>query len=184
MQTTMAVNRPYEDTRKALLEEEPLLAAAASKTLTLTQQIAAAQDELKTFGQDALRIARLEREADEVQTSYRKFLASLEQTRIDHDLETQRMSNISVAQPASLDPRPVAPQQPHEPGPGPAGGRVGRPGRGRGPRRPRHAGPHGPPRRTPEHRAETAAVVLGSVGLHRGPAPGPRHRHEVAVRAK
>jgi capsular polysaccharide biosynthesis protein len=34
---------------------------------------------------------------------------NLEQARVDHALEAQRMSNISVAQPATFDSRPVAP---------------------------------------------------------------------------
>jgi uncharacterized protein involved in exopolysaccharide biosynthesis len=110
-QTTMTVNRQYEDTQKALLEEEPVLVAMQTKAATLRMQIADVRGELKVFGRDELEIAQLEREVDTMQTSYRKYVANLEQTCVDRALEAQRMSNISVAETAALDPRPVSPQR-------------------------------------------------------------------------
>ena len=106
---TTTVNRQFEETQKALLEEEPVLASMQAKADMLRTQIAEVHREMKVFGRDELRIAQLEREVDTLQTNYRKYAVNLEQAHVDHALEAQRMSNISVAQPATFDPRPVAP---------------------------------------------------------------------------
>ena len=110
-QTTMTVNRQYEDTQKALLEEEPVLTAMQTKAAMLRTQIADVRGELKVFGRDELQIAQLERDVDTLQTSYRKYVSNLEQTRVDRALEAQRMSNISVAEAATFDSRSVSPHR-------------------------------------------------------------------------
>ena len=109
VQTTTTVSRQYEDTQKSLLEEEPVLVAMQTKAAMLQTQIAGARLELKRFGDDELRIAALERDVETLQGSYHKYAANLEQTRVDQALEAQRMSNISVAQTATLEARAVGP---------------------------------------------------------------------------
>jgi capsular polysaccharide biosynthesis protein len=44
-------------------------------------------------------------------SSYRKHCESLEQVRIDHELQAQKVSNINVAQVATFEPRPVSPKR-------------------------------------------------------------------------
>ena len=46
-----------------------------------------------------------------MESNYRKYSTNLEQVRIDQQLDAQRMSNISVVQPASFEPRPVSPKK-------------------------------------------------------------------------
>ena len=55
-------------------------------------------------------LAATQREVDLIETDYRKYSANLEQARIDQQLEIERMSNVSVVQPASYEPRPVRPR--------------------------------------------------------------------------
>ena len=56
-----------------------------------------------------MRLTRLQREMEIQDSNYRKYAASLEQSRIDHELEMQKISNISVVQKASYSVKPVRP---------------------------------------------------------------------------
>jgi uncharacterized protein involved in exopolysaccharide biosynthesis len=109
IETTTTVNRQHEETQKALLEEEPVLASIQARAAALRGQIEQVQGELRVFGENELRIAQLEREMETIQTSYRRCAANLEQTRVDQALDARHMSNLTVAQAASFDPRPVFP---------------------------------------------------------------------------
>ncbi len=109
-QTTTGTNRFYDDVRGELLLEEPLLASLEAKAGVLRRQLADAGGRLRTFNRDQLRVATLAREVELCQADYRKYSVNVEQARIDQALQTERMSNLSVVQPASYEPRPVRPQ--------------------------------------------------------------------------
>ena len=108
-QATTAVNQPFEETHLALLREEPLLAATQAKAAAMRSQLAELTNQWKRFNENELRIAQLDREVELLQASYRKNVTALDQARLDHALESQRMSNISIVQPATLDRRPASP---------------------------------------------------------------------------
>ena len=110
-QVTTGASRFYDDVRTGLLEEEPSLASLGAKTGVLRQQLAQVNGQLKTFNRDQLRIAVLARDVELCQADYRKYAVSVEQSRIDQALATERMSNLSVVQPASYEVRPVRPQK-------------------------------------------------------------------------
>ncbi len=101
----------HEGVRLALLQEEPLLAAAQAKSAVLRGQLAELRAEMKSFNENDRRLVALQRDVDLLQTSYRKYATNLEQARIDEAMETQRMSNISVAQAATCDPLPIRPRR-------------------------------------------------------------------------
>ena len=107
---TTAPNPLFEETQLSLLREEPLLAATQAKAAAVRAQLAALRDQQKRFNENELRVAQLENEVELLQANYRKHTISLEQARVDHALEVQRMSNISVVHPATLERRPVSPQ--------------------------------------------------------------------------
>ncbi len=109
-QLTTGASRFYDDVRAALLVEEPLLASLQAKTGVLRGQVAEVRGQLKTFNGDQMRIAALLRDVELRQADYRKYAANVEQARIDQALETERMSNLSIVQPASYEPRFVRPQ--------------------------------------------------------------------------
>ncbi|MGO9111415.1 MAG: GumC family protein [Thermoguttaceae bacterium] len=104
-------NRAYQESQAALLQEELLLAASQAKGDVLNKQLAAAGGEVKDFNQQELLIAGLERDIDVCQTTYRKYAAGMEQARIDQAREMQRISNITVAQPATYEPEVVFPKK-------------------------------------------------------------------------
>ena len=77
----------------------------------LDKQLAAVRGQMKDFNQQELLIAGLERDIDVCQATYRKYAAGMEQARIDQAREMQRISNITVAQPATFEPEAVFPKK-------------------------------------------------------------------------
>jgi uncharacterized protein involved in exopolysaccharide biosynthesis len=101
----------YEQTRIALIAEEPELAALEAKTESLTSQLADVRNSMETLNANEVRIAHLTREIELHEADYRKYAMNLEEARIDYAMEAERMSNISVVQPASLEPQAIRPRK-------------------------------------------------------------------------
>ncbi len=55
--------------------------------------------------------AKLEREVEVLEANYRKYFINLEHARIDAKLQSQELSNIGLAQPATLNLKPHAPNK-------------------------------------------------------------------------
>ncbi|MCX5656581.1 MAG: hypothetical protein NTY65_18240, partial [Planctomycetota bacterium] len=110
-QVTKEPSRLHHQAELSLLTEEPLLASLQAQAGRLRTQLADVRGELGTLNENQMRLATLQREVDLLDADYRKYSVNLEQARIDQQLETQRMSNITVAQPASYEPRPVRPRK-------------------------------------------------------------------------
>lgn len=110
-QVTKEPGRLHHQAEVALLGEEPALASLQSHTEKLQTQLAEVRKELAALNENEMQFAALQREVDLLEADYRKYSANLEQARIDQQLEVQRMSNIGIVQPASLEPRPVRPRK-------------------------------------------------------------------------
>jgi uncharacterized protein involved in exopolysaccharide biosynthesis len=103
-------SRTVEQAQGTLGLDEPLLAGLKVEVAALQKQLAQSADDLAKFHEDEIRVADLQREVDLQVSAYRRYSESLEQMRIDEALAEQRISNISVAQPATWDPQPVRPK--------------------------------------------------------------------------
>jgi uncharacterized protein involved in exopolysaccharide biosynthesis len=101
----------HEELRLMLLKEKPALAAARAKSSLLRSQLADAKEQLRVLNGNENHISQMQREAQILEASYRKYSEGLEQARLDRSLENQRISNINVAQPATLSLQPVRPQR-------------------------------------------------------------------------
>lgn len=99
-----------EQLRQLLAVEQPILDSLVAKGASLQEQLTAVRGDLDQLSAHELAIARLTRQIDLKEADYRKYAINLEQARIDDELESQRMSNIALAQPATLEPRPVKPR--------------------------------------------------------------------------
>jgi uncharacterized protein involved in exopolysaccharide biosynthesis/Mrp family chromosome partitioning ATPase len=110
-QVTRALNEAHQQVKLALLSEEATLNSLQAKAQALKDQLSAAQGELTAINYSEVRIAQLEREMDIEEKSYRKYTDNLEQARIDNALEMQKISNISVVQPATLPIKHVRPRK-------------------------------------------------------------------------
>lgn len=102
-------NRAFEELNIARMRQEALLMSTQAKAAALKEQIATAKQQFQTQIENELRIARIQRDVQLQDTSYRKYFDNLEQAHIDQALENERISNINVIQPASLVEKPVGP---------------------------------------------------------------------------
>jgi Mrp family chromosome partitioning ATPase len=89
--------------------ERTSVAALNAQVAAVISQLAAAQDDLRELIDAELKIAQLEREKAVQEANYRTFTAGLERSRIDHELQAEKISNISILQGAT---RPLAPYDP------------------------------------------------------------------------
>ena len=109
-QTKTGVSKAHEEINLLLLKDEPALASLRAKADRLAAQVEAEKASLAKLNDDELRIDRLQREVRLEEANYRKYVDSLEQARIDHAMAAEGKSNISIVQPATLEPRPIKPK--------------------------------------------------------------------------
>ncbi len=109
-ESTIGPNRVYEEAELEIILKEPILASLKGKGEALAVLLADAKQELETLNDNEVMVAQLSREVEIQDIGYRKYAIDTEQSRIDQSLEAARISNISVAQPASFDPYPTSPK--------------------------------------------------------------------------
>lgn len=68
-------------------------------------------DELKSVNEQELQIAQLQREVDLLENKYRMHVDKMEQARVNDAMGRVQISNVKVAQPATLVQKPVAPNK-------------------------------------------------------------------------
>ncbi len=110
-ETTKAKSHLYEQTKLTVLQAQTDIASFEAEADKLKSQLVDARRELTSFNSDELEIRRMQRDVDVLQADYETYAASVERGRVDQALDAQRMSSISVAQPASLELRAIAPRK-------------------------------------------------------------------------
>jgi uncharacterized protein involved in exopolysaccharide biosynthesis len=110
-QVTTGRTRTQEQAQLNLLDREPTLAAHRAKAEALRSQIDAARQKLAELNRREREVTTLAREVDLDEGSYRRYYENLEQARIDEALRLERISNISVVQPASYEVKPARPRR-------------------------------------------------------------------------
>lgn len=96
------------------LEQDLVTAKTRVESLKALDESLSAQEEellakLQEVNEQALHIGLLEREAEMLAGNYETYVSNLEQARIDGALQQQQITNVNVAQPASISHRPVSP---------------------------------------------------------------------------
>ncbi|MCL4503284.1 MAG: hypothetical protein M1438_15770 [Deltaproteobacteria bacterium] len=101
-QVTKGLNAAHEQTKQALLSEEANYAGLETKIKALTATLANVKNDVQAFNDNEMVISQLQREKETLNNSYQEYSKKMEQARIDAALETQKISNISIAQSATL----------------------------------------------------------------------------------
>lgn len=109
-QVTEGPNRLYEETELALLRQEPIISALKARADALKGQLNEQQVALRTLNDNDLRFQDRDRERQLLDAGYRRYAENLAQARIDQALEAERISNISIVQPATFEVEPVKPK--------------------------------------------------------------------------
>jgi uncharacterized protein involved in exopolysaccharide biosynthesis len=96
---------------EAIFDEEHTLATCQARIDALQTQLAASRQSLEAFSRHEMQLAKLQRDFELKQTSYRAYATSLEQARVDQALGSEHISNLSIAQAASYEPKAVRPNK-------------------------------------------------------------------------
>jgi uncharacterized protein involved in exopolysaccharide biosynthesis len=93
------------------IRQEPTVAALQAKIGALRAQIEEQRKDVQAINENYLRVSRLEREVAIQEAHYRRYAENLGQAQADEALEAERLSNISIVEPATFDPIPVRPRK-------------------------------------------------------------------------
>ena len=110
-QVTRGLSKTHEQLQLAFLNEQATLSSLQAKVEAQKKEFADARTQLKTLNDAEVKMTRLTREVSIQEANYRKYSENLEQARIDHALETDRISNISVVQAATFPIKAVRPRK-------------------------------------------------------------------------
>jgi capsular exopolysaccharide synthesis family protein len=101
-QVTRGLSKTHEQLQAALLTEQANISSLRAKVDIQRKQLVDVQAEVKRLNDAEAKVAILTREANIQEASYRKYSENLEQARINYAMESERISNISVVQAATL----------------------------------------------------------------------------------
>ncbi|MFH1083559.1 MAG: GumC family protein [Pseudomonadota bacterium] len=110
-QTTKGLNEAHKQVKLALVTEEATFSSLEAKAREQRAQLSSSRGELKWVNDSEMRLAQAQRGKDIQEANYRKYYEKLEQARIDNALEIEKISNISVVQPATYPAKPVRPRK-------------------------------------------------------------------------
>ncbi|MFB0525788.1 MAG: GumC family protein, partial [Phycisphaerae bacterium] len=108
---TKGLNATHTAVQTALFTEQAALSSLEAQVGTVRGQLADAQAELKALNDAGVKITALTREIEIQEANYRRYSENLEQARIDHALESGKISNINVVQSATLPIKSVRPRK-------------------------------------------------------------------------
>ncbi len=108
---TKGLNSIYQTLQSSLFTEQANVSSLQARVNELKNRLELAKTELKTLNDNSVKFANLTREIEIQDGNYRKYSENLEQARVDEALETGKISNINVVQPATLPMRPVRPNR-------------------------------------------------------------------------
>jgi uncharacterized protein involved in exopolysaccharide biosynthesis/Mrp family chromosome partitioning ATPase len=103
---------PAAETPDSLLEESAMIASLRAKMKVQKELLKQSLDEAKRIDAVEAKITQLERNKELQEANYKYFSQSLEHARIDDALNSGKISNISVVQPATLPTQPFRPNLP------------------------------------------------------------------------
>lgn len=107
VQVTSSLSEIHQQLRINLLIEQAKRVALEAEIKSLDTAREQLVDEISQINDGELQLANLQRRVDMLDTKYRRYVESLEQVRINQELESNRISNINVVQRPSLVEVPI-----------------------------------------------------------------------------
>ncbi len=93
------------------LEERSKLRSWEARKAKLAEQHLVLQSELRDLNQQETHVNELQRKHDLLEGNLNTYSVSLEQSRVDQALKTEGITNVSVVQAASFEPKPASPKK-------------------------------------------------------------------------
>jgi len=110
-ETTDSINENHRELSLDLAQFETELAGLDAKLKELDGQREAALADLKQLNEFDVELDRLERAVSLANSNYFRYSSNLEEARIDDELNAQRITNVAIAQNATLAEKPVSPSK-------------------------------------------------------------------------
>lgn len=110
-QTTSAVNPALQALQLQLFTERSLLESLHGKADELTRQQGQIQHELEAANKQDVQLASLQRDVEFAEAQFRESSQKLAQARTNDKLDADKISNLTIVQPASYVARPLGPRK-------------------------------------------------------------------------
>jgi len=111
IEVTKGVNPMHQQLKISLMLEYGTLDALRAQQQALAQQRTAADAKLQKLNIAEVKLSKMNREKTILEENYRKYASNLEQVRIDKARETEKLSNISIAQAPVVPIEPIRPRK-------------------------------------------------------------------------
>jgi uncharacterized protein involved in exopolysaccharide biosynthesis len=105
------VNPIYRQLSLELKQEQSTVAGLEARLGELDEQRSSIQNDQRTLNKHEVAIDQLSREADLARDRFFQYAKSLEEARIDKELENERISNVGVVLEPTVNERPVTPSK-------------------------------------------------------------------------
>jgi len=110
-EVTTGVNTARQELELVLFNQRADLAALRKEQQEMAEHLAALRAQLAALNDHEMQLTRLERQKDIAEKNYRAYAEKLEEARSSKALETERLSNVAVIQPATEPLSPVKPRK-------------------------------------------------------------------------
>jgi uncharacterized protein involved in exopolysaccharide biosynthesis len=100
------VDPAYQDLQKRISENKADLSALKIKQEGLDEQVKGVATEIAAFESQESKYKQLFRDATDNEDKYKTYLAKLEEARIHDELDREKMSSVSIIEPASIPTKP------------------------------------------------------------------------------
>lgn len=97
----------YQDLEKEMLSKQSYLEGLKAKSAQQEKTLEHYRSMLRTLDEKELELKRMEREANILEENYKRYLTKLEDARISDAMDLERISNVSVIEPATIPSGPV-----------------------------------------------------------------------------
>jgi len=108
---TTAIDPNYQAIELALETERAQLLAHIARKETLTGKLSERTNELANLVDHGVSLARLQRDFDILENDYLEYRDNLQRANISTALDMDKVSNVSIVQPATMPMRPVKPNK-------------------------------------------------------------------------
>jgi len=111
VQTTEAINPSRQSLEQLLLAEQARTAQLAADEAALREQQEDLQDQLRELNAEAIAIDEFQQRVTLAEANHKEYAQRLEQARINRTLDEERISSLSLVQPATYVATPSGPRR-------------------------------------------------------------------------
>jgi uncharacterized protein involved in exopolysaccharide biosynthesis len=110
-QTTEAINPAWQSIQTSLLNERALVKSLMAREAALLASERQLRGDLEELNRQAITLQTLQQQAALAESQHREYAQRLEQARINQMLDQERITSLSLVQPASFPAFPSSPRR-------------------------------------------------------------------------